>query len=51
MVFEARGDHKQAAHHYRQAAEFAERYPDCFEASMVAWFRERADKLDPPQSG
>jgi tetratricopeptide (TPR) repeat protein len=47
MVFEARGDKKQAAHHYRQAADFIVNNPEGFEEASLAYFRERIAELDP----
>ena len=51
MVFEARGDPKQAAHYYRQAVTFIEQHPDGYEQESLDYFRAQADKLDPPSAG
>ena len=50
MVYEALGDKKQAAHHYRQAIDFIEKYPEGFEEAGVARFRDLVNELDPPTS-
>ena len=47
MVFEARGDAKQAAHHYRQVVAFIEQRPDQYDVGFADHFRRLADKLDP----
>jgi tetratricopeptide (TPR) repeat protein len=51
MAYEARGDKKQAAYHYRQAIGFIEKYPEGFEEASVARLRDLMDELDPPSSG
>lgn len=50
MVCEARGDPKQAAHHYRQVVAFIEQHPDQYDAGFADRFRRLADKLDPPSA-
>jgi len=51
MVYEARGDNKQAAHYYRQALEFIRQHPTLYEDNdrklQAVWERLIA-KLDPP---
>ena len=46
MVFDARGDRKQAAHYYAKAVAFIERYPMGFDPEALDRFRQLA-KLDP----
>jgi len=48
MVFEARGDRKQAAAHYRDALDFIAKNPEGFEDASVAYYRDRLQELDPP---
>jgi Flp pilus assembly protein TadD len=49
MVYEARGDNKQAAHYYRQALEFIRERPDQYDdAGLEAAFQRLIAKLDPP---
>ena len=49
MVYEARGDNKQAAQYYRQALEFIRQRPDQYDDSgLEAVFRRLIAKLDPP---
>lgn len=49
MVYEARGDNKQAAHYYRQALEFIHQNPDQYaDSGMEAVFHRLVAKLDPP---
>ena len=49
MVYEARGDNKQAAHYYRQALEFIRQRPDQYDDSgLEAVFQRLIAKLDPP---
>jgi tetratricopeptide (TPR) repeat protein len=50
MVYEARGDTKQAALHYRTAAAFVEQHLEDCEQASLDYFREQADKLDPPSA-
>lgn len=50
-VFEARGDRKQAAAHYRDALDFIASHPEGFEDASVAYYRERLRELDPPTAG
>ena len=49
MVYEARGDNKQAAHYYRQALEFIRQHPNQYaDSGMEAAFQKLVAKLDPP---
>ena len=49
MVYEARGDNKQAAQYYRQALEFIRQRPDQYDdAGLEAVFQRLIAKLDPP---
>jgi len=48
MVYEARGDHKQAADYYRQVIDFVQSRPDQYEPGFEATFQRLVQKLDPP---
>ena len=48
MVYEARGNHKQAAHCYRQVIDFVRAHPDQYEPEFEATFHRLIQKLDPP---
>ena len=48
MVYEARGDHKQAAHCYRQVIDFVRAHPDQYEPEFETTFHRLIAKLDPP---
>ena len=51
MVYEARGDNKQAAHYYRQALEFLSQHPTLYpdnDRELQAAFARQIAKLDPP---
>lgn len=51
MVYEARGDNKQAAHYYRQALEFIRQHPTLYpdnDRELQAVFESLIAKLDPP---
>jgi tetratricopeptide (TPR) repeat protein len=48
MVYEARGDHKQAAHCYRQVIDFVRAHPDQYEPEFETTFHRLIQKLDPP---
>ena len=49
MVYEARGDNKQAAQYYRQALQFIRQRPDQYDDSgLEAVFVRLIAKLDPP---
>ena len=47
MVYEARGDDKRAADHYRQALHIVRAHPDDFEPLSEATLQRWIDKLDP----
>jgi predicted Zn-dependent protease len=44
-LYEAQGDAKRAAAHYRMAADFA-RAAEGFDAQAIDWFLAQADRLD-----
>jgi tetratricopeptide (TPR) repeat protein len=49
MVYEARGDNKQAADYYRKAIAFIRERPDQYDdPGLEAVFQRRVAKLDPP---
>jgi TolA-binding protein len=48
MVYEARGDHKQAAHYYRQVIDFVRAHPDQYEPAFETTFLRLIEELDPP---
>jgi tetratricopeptide (TPR) repeat protein len=48
MVYEARGEHQQAAHCYRQVIDFVRAHPDQYEPQFEATFHRLIAKLDPP---
>ena len=50
MVYEARGDHKQAADCYRKALEFIQSHPD-HAPQLETVFLQLIQKLDPPAAG
>ena len=45
-VYEAQGDAKRAAEHYRMAADFA-RSAEGFDPEYIEWALEQAERLDP----
>ena len=47
MVDEARGNHSQAAHHYRQALDIVRAHPDDFEPEFEVTLHTLINKLDP----
>jgi len=47
MVYEARGDRKQAADYYRQAVAFILENPDGFDGEIPTSLIEQANQLDP----
>jgi TolA-binding protein len=51
MVYEARGDKKQAAHYYRQVIEFVRAHPNQYEPAFETTFHKLIDELDPPATG
>jgi Flp pilus assembly protein TadD len=48
MVYEARGDRKQAATHYRKVIDIARQHPDDLGPEFADNFRSLVDRLDPP---
>jgi hypothetical protein len=46
-VYEARGDHKQAADYYRKAMDFIRSHPDQYEPGFEHTFDRLIQKLDP----
>jgi len=51
MVYEARGDKKQAAHYYRQVIDFVRAHPNQYEPAFETTFLQMIEELDPPQVG
>ncbi len=47
MVYEARGDRKQAADYYRQAVAFILEHPEGFDGEIPTSLAEQANELDP----
>lgn len=47
MVYEARGDAKQAAACYRKVVEFIQQHPEGFDPELEQLFRKQAERLDP----
>jgi tetratricopeptide (TPR) repeat protein len=48
MVYEARGDNKQAAHYYRKVIDFIREHPEQYDdPKLEAVFHRLVDKLDP----
>jgi hypothetical protein len=47
MVYEARGNNKQAAHYYRQVIDFVRARPDQYEPAFETTFQRLVQKLDP----
>ncbi len=48
MVYEARGDHKQAAYYYQKVIDFILEHPDQYEPEFETVFRKLVERLDPP---
>jgi tetratricopeptide (TPR) repeat protein len=48
MVCEARGDHRQAAEHYRNAIAVIRDHPDDYDPEFEAVFHKLVERLDPP---
>jgi tetratricopeptide (TPR) repeat protein len=46
MVYEARGDHTQAAHCYRKVIEFVHAHPEDYDAEFASTFHDLIAKLD-----
>ena len=51
MVYEAKGDKKQAAHYYRQVIDFVRTHPDQYEPAFETTFLQLIEELDPPPAG
>jgi TolA-binding protein len=47
MVYEARGDKKQAAHYYRQVIDFVRAHPNQYEPAFETTFLQLIEELDP----
>jgi tetratricopeptide (TPR) repeat protein len=50
MVYEARGDHRQAADCYRKVIDFIRAHPDDYEPDFEAVFHKLVTRLDPSAS-
>jgi tetratricopeptide (TPR) repeat protein len=48
MVYEAKGDHRQAADCYRKVIDFIRAHPDNYDPDFEAVFHKLVDRLDPP---
>jgi tetratricopeptide (TPR) repeat protein len=48
MVYEARGDKKQAAYYYRKVIEFVREHAENYDPEFEAVFQELVAELDPP---
>jgi len=48
MVYEKRGENREAAHCYRKLIAFVRQHPDDFDAEIVDDYAARVAKLDPP---
>jgi tetratricopeptide (TPR) repeat protein len=48
MVYEARGQNKQAADYYRRVIEFARAHPEQYDPEFATNFHNLVAKLDPP---
>jgi len=46
MVYEARGDHRQAADYYRKAIDLIRSHPDTYEPGFDAIFQKLVDRLE-----
>jgi TolA-binding protein len=51
MVYEARGDKKQAAHYYRQVIDFVRAHPNQYEPAFETTFHQMIEELDPSPAG
>ena len=47
MIYEARGDKKQAADYYRKLIDFVRAHPDQYEPEFETTFHRLVQKLDP----
>src|ERR1700730_5389773 len=50
MVYQARGDQRQAADCYRKVIDFIRAHPDDYEPDFEAVFHKLVDRLDPPNA-
>lgn len=50
MVYEARGQKREAADCYRKVIDFVTTHPEQYEPDFATTFRKLVDKLDPPQA-
>src|ERR1700730_15707225 len=48
LVYEARGDHRQAADCYRKVIDVIRAHPDNYDPNFEAVFHKLVDRLDPP---
>jgi hypothetical protein len=48
MVYEARGDKKQAAYYYRKVIDFVREHAENYDPEFEAVFQELVTELDPP---
>jgi len=46
MVYEARGDRKQAAEYYRRACTFMRENADNYDPEAIDWMREKAESME-----
>ena len=46
MVYEARGDRKQAAEYYRKALAFIRENADNYDPEAIDWMREKAESME-----
>ncbi len=46
MVYEARGDRKQAAEYYRKALAFMRENADNYDPEAIDWMREKAESME-----
>ena len=51
MVYEARGQHREAAQCYRQVIEFVRAHPEDYEPEFETTFQEIIARLEPPAAG
>lgn len=51
MVYQARGQNKQAADFYRQVIEFVRTHPEQYDPDFTITFRNLIKDLDPPAAG
>jgi len=50
MIYEARGDYKQAADYYRNVIDFVRTHPNQYEPGFEDTFHRLIQKLDPPST-